>query len=134
MKMKKTHCFKELIECQAAVIDKTCDIMINAGATASLYAAFAKIVMYINVFVLIGLIYGIFKYGLNGPKTIGIFCVIAILESIISYRIRKLMLKDFSDIEKKIAWYLFTMYSKYDELNEEEREIFFEKYIHIKLI
>lgn len=134
MKIKKTYCFKELIDCQAAVIDKTCDIMINAGASASLYAAFTRIVMYINIFVFIGLIYGIFKYGLNGPKTIGIFCVVAILESIISYRIRKLMFKDFDKIERKIAWYLFTMYSKYDELNEQEREAFFEKFIYIKLI
>ena len=127
--MEKKYYFNTLDECKAAVIDKSCDVIINSSANISLYSAFTTIIMCINIFVLFGLIYVIYKYGLNAPMSICIFCIISIAESIISYCIRKKMLKDCNDTIRSIAWGLFSLYHKYDELNEEERKTFFENYI-----
>lgn len=127
--MEKKYCFNTLDECRAAVIDKSYDIIINSLTNISLYSAFTSIIACINVFAFFGLIYCINKFGFNAPLSILIFCIVGIAELIISYYIRKKMLVDCSDTIKSISWSLFSLYSKYDELNEEERKEFFKKYI-----
>ena len=127
--MDKKYCFNTVDECRAAVIDKSCDVIISSATNVSLYSAFTTIIMCINIFVFFGLIYGIYKYGLNAPMSICIFCISGVIQSIISYCIRKKMTKDCDTTIRSIAWGLFSLYYKYDELNEEERKEFFEKYI-----
>lgn len=127
--MDKKYCFNTVDECRAAVIDKSCDVIISSTTNISLYSAFTTIITCINIFVFFGLIYGIYKYGLNAPMSICIFCIIGVIQSIISYCIRKKMVKDCDNTIRSIAWGLFFLYYKYDELNEEERKEFFEKHI-----
>lgn len=127
--MDKKYCFNTVDECRAAVIDKSCDVIISSATNISLYSAFTTIIACINIFVFFGLIYGIYKYGLNAPMSICIFCISGIIQSIVSYCIRKKMVKDCDNTIRSIAWGLFSLYYKYDELNEEERKEFFEKHI-----